>query len=96
MIENRSKTTVTFSEKYRRPIRCAVAWMFFLSLWCGLVMDMGESALTLLFSFGVYVVLLLLVMLRRPATPTKLDLLLVGWALPILFFAGVALHSFLQ
>ena len=70
--------------------------MFFLSLWCGLVMDMGESALTLLFSFGVYVVLLLLVMLRRPATPTKLDLLLVGWALPILFFAGVALHSFLQ
>ena len=87
---------VTFSEKYRRPIRCAVAWMLFLALWCALVMDMGESALTLLFSVGVYVVLLLLVMLRRPAAPTKLDLLLVGWALPILFFAGIPLHSFLQ
>jgi len=27
-------------------------------------------------------------MLRRPTTPTDLDLFLVGWALPIVFFTG--------
>jgi hypothetical protein len=90
--ETNSKTTVKFSEKYRRSIRCAVAWMLFLALWCVMVMDMGESLMTLLYSLGAYVPLLLFIMLRRPATPTKLDLLLIGSALPILFFAGLVIY----
>jgi len=48
---------------------------------------MGESLQVFLYSLGVFVALLLLITLRRPATPSKLDLLLVGWGLPILFFS---------
>jgi len=47
---------------------------------------MGESFQAFISSLGVFVVLLLLIILRRPAAPSKLDLLLVGWGLPILFF----------
>ena len=77
---------MTFSDRYRSPTRCAVIWLGVLALWCGTVLDMGESFQAFLYALGVYVVLLLLIMLRRPAKPSKLDLLLVGWALPILFF----------
>jgi asparagine N-glycosylation enzyme membrane subunit Stt3 len=52
-----------------------------------LVLDMGESLQAFLCSLGIFIVLLLLIILRRPAEPSKLDLLLVGWGLPILFFA---------
>jgi len=78
---------MTFSPKYRPSITYAVIWILLLSLWCALVLDMGESLQVFLYSLGVFVALLLLITLRRPATPSKLDLLLVGWGLPILFFS---------
>lgn len=81
-------TKKAFSESYRSPIRCGVIWAFVLAIWCSLVLDMGESLHTFLYSIGGDAVLLLLIMLRRPATPTALDLFLVGWALPLIFFAG--------
>ena len=90
------RATKTFSESYRSSIRCGVIWVFVLALWCGMVLDMGESLHTFLYSLGGYVVLILLVMLRRPTTPTALDLLLVGWALPIIFFAGLVVFPFVQ
>ena len=84
----------TFSAGYRSAIRCAVIWLAVLVLWCGTVLDMGESFQAFLYALGVYAVLVLLIMVRRPATPSKLDLLLVGWALPILFFGLLLLFPF--
>ena len=83
---------ITFSDRYRLPIRCAVIWLLILALWCSLVLDAGESINTFLYSLVAYVVLLLLIMLRRPAIPTRFDLLLIGWGLPILFFSGLFLY----
>ena len=77
----------TFTIRYRSSVGCAVVWFGILAFWCGAVMDMGESFQTFLYALGVYVVLLLLILLRRPTTPSKLDLLLIGWGLPILFFS---------
>jgi hypothetical protein len=93
--ESESKTKPnpkTFTESYRSSVRCAVVWALVLTLWCGLVLDMGESAFTLLYSLGGYLALILLVMVRRPSSPTPLDLVLVGWSLPIIFFAGLFLY----
>jgi len=52
---------------------------------------MGESLRAFLCALGGYVALVLFAMLRRPINPTKADLFLVGWALPISFFAGLFL-----
>ena len=95
MNESESKTNPsakTFTESYRSPIRCGVVWALVLTLWCSMVLDMGESAFTFLYSLGGYLVLIVLVMLRRPSSPTSLDLVLVGWSLPIIFFAGLFLY----
>src|SRR5438105_4390562 len=98
MNEGQSTTTAsapkTFSDRYRSSIRCAVIWLGVLALWCGTVLDMGESFQAFLYALGVYLVLIVLILLRRPATPSKLDLLLVGWALPILFFTLLLLFPF--
>lgn len=67
-----------------------------LALWCSLVLDMGENIQTFLCSLCIYGVLLLLIMLRRPKTPTRLDLLLIGWSMPIMFFTGLLLVPLMQ
>lgn len=95
MNESESKTklkAMTVSASYRSSIRCGVGWALVLTLWCCVVLDMGESASTFLVSLGGYAVLVLVVMLRRPSSPTSLDLVLIGWSLPILFFAGLFLY----
>jgi len=62
--------------------------VFILGLLASLAADMGETGATFLYSLGGYIALLLMVMLRRPKKPTDLDVFLVGWALPLIFFAG--------
>jgi hypothetical protein len=86
--ENQSAaaTPQTFSASYRGSIRTAIIWFGILALWCAIVLDIGESLQAFLYALGVYSVTLLLIVLRRPVTPSRLDLLVVGWALPILFF----------
>ena len=91
MNESQLKTTLgapkTFTDRYGSSVGCAFFWLAVLVLWCGTVMDMGESFQAFLYALGAYVVLLLLILLRRPTAPTRLDLLLIGWGLPILFFS---------
>jgi hypothetical protein len=48
---------------------------------------MGESSQAFRYALGIYAVLLMVIILRRPAMPSKLDLFLVAWGLPMLFFA---------
>ena len=80
---------MTFSDRYKPSVRFAFVWVALLTLWCGFVLDMGESLSVFLCSLGAYTVLLTIVSLRRPAEPTKLDLLIIKWGLPILFFSGL-------
>ena len=82
-----SEAPKTFTDRYGSSVGCAVFWLAVLILWCGSVMDMGESFQAFLYALGSYVVLLLFIFLRRPNAPTRLDLLLIGWGLPILFFS---------
>jgi hypothetical protein len=84
----------TFSESYRPAIRRGIIWAFVLALWCSLVLDMGESLHSLFCALGGYVGLVLIVMLRRPKTPTAFDLILVAWAVPLIFFASILLFQF--
>jgi hypothetical protein len=76
---------MSFSERYRPSIRCAIIWLTLLTLWCSSVLDLGECWRIFVCSIAVYVPLLLLIMFSRPVTPTRLDLLLIGWAPPVLF-----------
>jgi len=77
---------VTFSEKYRAPIKCAVILSLLLFLMvCVFIPDMGESMQALGVSMGVFIILLLMIMINRPATPSKLDLLLISWGMPVIF-----------
>ena len=80
---------IAFSERYHSPIWWAFVWFILLSLWCAMVTDMGESSQVFGYTIVTYAVLILLIMIRRPATPTRLDLLLVGFGLPVLFFLGL-------
>lgn len=80
-----------FSSDYHSPLQCAVAWLILLTIWCSIALDMGESLGAFLCALGGYIALVLFAILRRPRNPTKVDLFLVGWALPIIFFAGLSL-----
>ncbi len=84
----------TFNDGYLSSIFCAVLWFVVLVFFCGGVMDTGATREVFLYSLSVYAMLVLLIMVRRPATPSKLDLILVGWALPVLFFALLLLLPF--
>lgn len=80
-----------FSEKYRSPIALALFLGLLLGFLSTFVPDQGVGITAFIYSLGVFVALLLLIMLRRPATPSKFDLLLVGWGLPVLFIAFIFL-----
>ena len=77
---------MTFSDKYRLPVWCAVAWMLFLVLACSSTPDMGEGIQVLLGqAVPTFLILLVLIPLRRLAKPSRLDLLIIALGLPILF-----------
>jgi hypothetical protein len=84
----------TFSDKYRLPIRFACMWALLVMVWCGLVLDMGESFITFLYSLGTYIGLVIVVIFRRPILPTNADLLIIKWGLPVLFFFGLSFYPF--
>lgn len=88
MNESPTKSLLSFSENYRSPLRCALAWIGLLALFCTGVLDYGASSRTFLYTVGVYVPLLLLIMLRRPSTPSRFDLFLIGSGFPLFFLVA--------
>jgi hypothetical protein len=82
------------SKKYRsafwRLFFCEALIVF----WLGTVLDMGESAQAVLFSTPIYVVLAALVMCKRRANPTTLDLCLVGYGHLILSIVMMVMMPF--
>ena len=73
-----------FSKKYRAPLICGGVWAVLL-LFFREFSEWGDTFRVDLSALGAYGVLLLLIMLRRPAAPTRLDCILIGWSLPILY-----------
>ena len=85
---------MTFSDRYKPSIFLAFVWLLLLVIWCVSVLDMGESFYTFLYSLGAYVPLVVIIILRRPTKPTKFDLMVIKWGLPILFFLGLIFYPF--
>ena len=77
---------MSFHEAYRPAIRCGLGWALVLALVCSMILDGGASTSLYLCALGGYLSTILLVMLRRPANPSPLDLVVVGWMLPATFF----------
>ena len=81
---------IKFSKKYRAPLICGGVWAVFLlcfrefSAW-------GDTFRVDLSALGAYGVLLLLIMLIRPAAPTRLDRILIGVSVPIFYVIEIRL-----
>ncbi len=85
-----------FSERYRAPIRQGVVWALGLGLISLLVIDTGEWLTSLLAALAVYSAMLLLIVLRRPQNPTKLDCTLIATGVPLLFTVAIGVRLALQ
>lgn len=83
---------VTFSKKYNQPIRFGLISAALLALIAATTQDMGEWLTTYINSLVAYGALILLILLRRPSSPTRQDLLIVKWGLLILFLAGLIIY----
>ncbi len=76
-------------QKYRTSLVVSLCFASFLCVLTSVTMDGGISLNILARSVPAYAALVLLVILRRPATPTRLDLILVRWGLVIIFVLSV-------
>ena len=84
------KAMSTFSPRYKPVVLCGSYWAVFLCLVAGMALDMGQCGTLYLYSLAAYVSLVLMVLLRRPSSPTATDLLAVKWGLPALFAFSMA------
>jgi hypothetical protein len=84
---------ISFSERYSEPLWRGVIIVFAISVVASLINDASNDAFnSFLYSLGVYVLLVLLIMFRRPAAPTKVDLALIRLGLPLLYAIGLIVY----
>ena len=88
MNESPAKPPMTLSERYLAPLLSAVIWIGLLALFCIGVFDFGESWRAFYCAIGVCVPLNLVIILRRPTAPSRLDLFLIGSGFPFYFVAA--------
>ena len=69
-----------FSDRYRSPIRDSLCLQVFFLIFSSLVLDGGMMLRYSLFALAPAWALILLVILRRPAEPTPLDLKVVRFS----------------
>ena len=81
------KTDVLLSDRYKTPLRSGLIWVAVWGVLSGLTLDMGEVSAVWRYSVVVYTLTCLLVLMRRPATPTALDLLALKWGFPLLYLS---------
>ena len=86
---------MTFTDRYRPPIRYGVGWVVVLGVFASLVLDYGDVLEMYAFSVTAYLGLLLLVLLRRPLAPAPADLLALKWGMPCLFVVSLALCPYI-
>lgn len=86
---------MTFTDRYRTPIRYGVLWIIVLGVFSSLGLDFGETLEMYAFALAAYLALLLLILLRRPQTPTPTDLLALKWGMLCLFVVSLALCPYI-
>lgn len=84
------------SGRYRAPIRRGVIRALGLGLVGSVVIDQGVWIPSLLAALAAYTVMLLLIILRRPQNPTKLDCTLIATGVPLLFTVAIGVRLALQ
>ena len=85
-------SSTRFSDRYKPALRAGLSWMLGFVVLSGLALDMGQADAICLYSLTVYGVLLLTILLRRPAKPTFVDLMMLKWSFPILYLAGFLVY----
>jgi hypothetical protein len=70
---------LSLSDRYRAPVRFALAWSVIMAVVSVLVLDGGQAARLTAFGLLVFWTCVLMIICRRPATPTRFDLLFIGW-----------------
>jgi len=89
-------TTRRFSESYRKPIYVSVCIGFFwLALW-SLALDGGYCVRLAAYALLSQWIGVVLIMFRRPADPTKLDLQFIKYGIVFLWLYGLAAAPFIR
>ena len=81
----RDQLSATTSNGYRKAIYTALGCQVILALFCTPIMDGGQSMQMWGFSMVAFYVGLIMIIIRRPKCPTKVDLFLIHWSFPFLF-----------
>jgi hypothetical protein len=76
----------TLSKEYRQALKVALAFQIGFGILSGLMLDGGLLAQLWSFAMTAYWGSLFLMVFRRPDNPTKVDLFLIRWSFPVLFF----------
>jgi hypothetical protein len=79
------------SEKYWAAIRVSLVFQVFLCLMTLLMTDLGLSFQIWGITMTAYWGGVIVVVMRRPVAPTRLDIFLVRWSFPFLFILAVPL-----
>jgi hypothetical protein len=69
---------------YDRPVKFAVAQQFIFGLLAALMLDGGVMAGRMAVAFTIYWLCFFVIALRRPRTPSAVDMALVKWSFPFL------------
>jgi len=83
---------VTLSGRYKPALLVALVSVIFFAVLSGLALDMGECFITFVYSLIAYAGLLVMVLSRRPSTPTNADLLVIKWGFTMLFLTGLLIY----
>ena len=84
------RVRVDVAPAYEREVVLSIVQQIVLAVLAALTLDMGETARGVLASIIGYWIGAVIVMVRRPQSPSKGDLLFVRWGVSILAFAFVS------
>ena len=77
------------TRQYWNAIQVSLVFQIFLGLFGILALDFGEICYIWLITMVAYWAEVILMMIRRPVSPTRLDLFLVRWSYPALFLIAI-------
>ena len=86
--------TASTSGTYRAALHCALNWTIALTGLTCLVLDFGQTFSLSLVAILIFWCTVLVIRLRRPQNPTRLDLMVISWGCPILVLIfNIATHA---
>ena len=83
------------SDKYWAAIKVSLAFQIFLCLLTLLITDFGQTFQIWAITMAAYWVGVIVIAMRRPTDPTRLDIFLVQWSFPFLFILAIPLTTYI-